>query len=261
VGWQRNDSQSVLLASATMAKSRKKRKSESAAASHQQTPQPTIQKNTEAKETMASGSEAANSRKRKHSSIGETKSQKSTDRAIFNGLMLAISTLESKTNQDTTEEEVDYYNNFKTLSNILKTNGATISPQVHKRVNYLVCTEQALNNLTQRVRQALKRNVDIIDVDWVKTCVVERRRIDANEYLLNDLAKELMDTKEKEKANCKNNASEVIHKDGYESDLPDENAAGWSEPIELDCCCVCHENGDENCPWCTECNINLAKNK
>ena len=34
--------------------------------------------------------------------------------------------------------------------------------------------------------------------------------------------------------------------------------SGWSEAVELDCCCVCHENGDLECPWCTgetECNL------
>ena len=111
-----------------------------------------------------------------------------------------------------------------------------------------------MNNLTQRVRQALKRNVDIVDVDWIKQCVENGSRADADEYLRNDVARELMTVKEKEKQ------AFVTNNGGYESDVPDENAAGWSEPIQLDCCCVCHENGDDNCPWCTDCNLN-KKNK
>jgi len=197
----------------------------------------------------------SNNKKRKHAS--STK-QTSTDRAIFNGLILAISTLESKTiNKESSEATSDTYNNFKLISNLLKSNGATISPQIHKRVHYLVCTTQALDNLTQRVRQTLKRNVDIVHVDWVKVCLETGVRVDAQKYLMKSRARELMD--EKEKAESKTICVEKTINDGYESDIPDENDAGWTSPVQLDCCCVCHENGDENCPWCTECNINLAK--
>ena len=212
---------------------------------------------------QAAGKQEANKatkeRKRKRPSASSSSTPQETS-AIFNGLILAISTLESKvvnaTICTTKEEEdtIETYSNYKTLSSIIKSNGATISPQVHKRVHYLVCTQQAVNNLTQRVRQALKRNVDIVDVDWIKQCVENGSRADADEYLRNDVARELMTVKEKEKQ------AFVTNNGGYESDVPDENAAGWSEPIQLDCCCVCHENGDDNCPWCTDCNLN-KKNK
>ena len=199
-------------------------------------------------------------RKREHPSSDENKSQSNKDRTIFNGLTLAISTLESKTNTQSDSDE--YYTNFKTVSSLLKANGATISPQVHKRVHYLICTEQAVNHLTQRVRQALKRNVDVVNVKWVKLCIENGGRVDVEEYLLNGLATELMNVKtaETKEANKPNSFVGALE-DGYESDIPGENAMGWSEPIALDCCCVCHENGDENCPWCTDCNINLAKKK
>ena len=103
----------------------------------------------------------------------------------------------------------------------------------------------------------MKRNVDIVHVDWVKVCLETGVRVDAQKYLMKSRARELMD--EKEKAESKTICVEKTINDGYESDIPDENDAGWTSPVQLDCCCVCHENGDENCPWCTECNINLAK--
>ncbi|KAL7489405.1 hypothetical protein ACHAW6_015003 [Cyclotella cf. meneghiniana] len=223
----------------------------------------------------ASKGQHAKRRKRKHPSSSETSSQKSAERAIFNGLVLAISTLESTKTTDITmptrnsngnEKSTDSYNNYKTLTNILTTHGAIISPQVHKRVHYLVSTRHAVNNLTQRVRQALKRHVDIVDASWIKECVEGGARVDVENYLLNSLAGGLMAVKEEEKHEATrtddfNETNEKSSKDGYESDIPDENNAGWSSPIQLDCCCVCHENGDENCPWCTECNLTLAKAK
>lgn len=195
-------------------------------------------------------------RKRKSPASSHSTPKKSD---LFNGLTLAISTLESKTLKS---EDNLLYANFKSLSNLLKTHGATISPQVHKRVHYLICTIQAVENLTQRVRQAIRRNVDVLNVDWIEDCIERGERVDPQSYLLNDLAQEnnVMQMKKK-----KDESVTVLQNNdaGYESNgsLPDENAAGWSEPIALDCCCVCHENGDEDCPWCMECNINLAKKK
>lgn len=235
-----------------MAKSEKKRKADNASNGIDRS-----NMNQAAGKQEANKATKERKRKRPSASSSSTPPETSNDRAIFNGLILAISTLESKVVNATTKEEedtIETYSNYKTLSSIIKSNGATISPQVHKRVHYLVCTQQAVNNLTQRVRQALKRNVDIVDVDWIKQCVENGSRADADEYLRNDVARELMTVKEKEKQ------AFVTNNGGYESDAPDENAAGWSEPIQLDCCCVCHENGDDNCPWCTDCNLN-KKNK
>ncbi|KAL3788894.1 hypothetical protein HJC23_002648 [Cyclotella cryptica] len=226
----------------------------------------------------ASERKHANRRKRKHPALAtstETPSQKPLDKAIFNGLIFAISTLESTkttdviteaSNADGNEESAEIYNNFKTLTNVLKTYGAAISPQVHKRVHYLVSTRHAVNNLTQRVRQALKRNVDIVDASWIKECVKRGARVETKVYLLNSLAMGLMSIKEKEKseatrADDSEKRNKHPSKDGYESYIPDASNTGWSSPIQLDCCCVCHENGDDNCPWCTECNLTLAKSK
>ncbi len=210
------------------------------------------------------------------SSIAAT--NKHQEDKIFNGLMLALSTDNKQHQSDSNnsnKEEDDPYNNLKSLKTILQSHGATISPQVHKRVHYLICTPCAITNLTQRIRQAMKRNVDIVSVDWVKKCVDEKRRVDVvtsesdEKYLWNDWAREIMVEKEceKKRTSANNNNSANSNNDdedgGYDSDnIPQEDDnRGWSTPVQLDCCCVCHENGDLNCPWCGECNINLAMKK
>ena len=181
---------------------------------------------------------------------------------IFNGLILALST-DNKQYQSNTDDkqsgnnEDDQYNNLKPLKLLLQTAGATISPQVHKRVHYLICTQSAIDNLTQRIRQAIKRNVDIVNVDWIKKCIQDNNRVDVSPFLCNEIAREIMIEKEREKK--MNSSDGKGNTDGYDSDIPKDDNAGWSTPIELDCCCVCHENGDDNCPWCVDCNINRAK--
>mmetsp|Transcript_2177 Transcript_2177/g.3408 ORF Transcript_2177/g.3408 Transcript_2177/m.3408 type:complete len:222 (+) Transcript_2177:302-967(+) len=144
-----------------------------------------------------------NKRKCKHATPKDDSDTPSSDK-ILNGLIVAISALESKhVKEDTNnKDEDDQYQNYKTLKNVLlKSLGATISPQVHKRVHYLISTENAIQNLTQRVRQALKRNVDIVDVAWVKQCSEQKMRLAVdNNYSSNyELANCLMIEREKEK--------------------------------------------------------------
>ena len=186
-----------------------------------------------------------NKRKRKNPSSSATTSKcvgssNTTTKQIFNGLIVAISTLESKqtncanklTGDDPSNETM---NNTKALKSLLQSLGATVSPQVHKRVHYLISTDSAMQNLTQRVRQAFKRNVDIIDIEWVTKCREKNARVNAGNYLCNELVQCLIEEKEREKR-------KLLASDGIagNSDIPDENA-GWTKPVELDCCCVCHE--------------------
>ena len=130
-------------------------------------------------------------------------------------------------------------NNTKALKSLLQSLGATVSPQVHKRVHYLISTDSAIQNLTQRVRQAFKRNVDIIDIEWVTKCREKNARVNADNYLCNELVQCLMEEKEREKR--KTLASDGIVGEEDSGDIPDQSSAGWTKPIELDCCCVCHE--------------------
>lgn len=42
-----------------------------------------------------------------------------------------------------------------------------------------------------------------------------------------------------------------VQEDGDDNhDVPD---SGWTSPVDVGCCCVCHENGDADCEWCTDC--------
>ena len=179
-------------------------------------------------------------------SDGDPAPTDSTTAKLFNGLTLSISTLESKEMQ-----HVESGQSMKHVKQMLISHGATVAPQVHKRVRCILCTPQAIENLTQRVRQALKRGVDIVDIDWLNDSVRLGKRLEVDGYLRNDLAGALMLEKEAQDdmRQRANNTDEI--------DIPDAHGNGWSEPIELDCCCVCHENGDFNCPWCTtpDCNV------
>ena len=184
----------------------------------------------------------------------------SCEKKLFNGLTLAIS-INQNNNMQTTDGDVSIMStNQKSLKQTLKLHGATISPQIHKRVHYLVCSNTAIQNITRPVRQAYKRNVDIVNVDWVNACITMNTRVNVDDYICNDLVGKLIDEKEKEKNQRSESGIDDVHNNDA---LPDEETTGWSTPIQLDCCCVCHENGDFKCPWCTggeqSCNLTLAR--
>jgi hypothetical protein len=186
---------------------------------------------------------------------------------------MAISTLESKQNEvnnETTSSSNDEYNNYKTLKHILQSHGAAIASQIHKRVHYLLVTDTAVQYLTQRVRQAYKRNVTILYVSWIQECITLGKIVDTTNHLCNDVVACLVN----EKKAIKGSNDEAV----VATTLPtDSNTIGWSTPILLDCCCACHDendgddddNNNNNCPWCIkkygadiDCNIiTLEKQK
>ena len=176
-------------------------------------------------------------------------------KCILNGLTLAVTTLDKKREDtspgtDAQQQQLSWKNTIDKC----KQYGANITSQVHKRVHALIVSDAAVRNATQRVRKAIKLGIPIVDISWIEACIKDDKRVDWTEYLRNDEAKEA--------AESKKNAG-ISGGEGcdvkFDISAEDANAtSGWSEPVELDCCCVCHENGDLECPWCTgetECNL------
>lgn len=193
------------------------------------------------------GSDAPTSAK--HSGVSGKK-------CILNGLTLAVTTLDKK-REDTstgTDAQQQQQLSWKNTIDKCKQYGANITSQVHKRVHALIVSDAAVRNATQRVRKAIKLGIPIVDISWIEACIKDGKRVDWAEYLRNDEAKEAAESKKK-KSSFGGEGCEVK----FDISADDANAtSGWSEPVELDCCCVCHENGDLECPWCTgetECNL------
>ena len=233
-------------------------------------------------------------RKRKHSSTSDectntninstttTTTLNSSNNMIFHGLTIAISTLESKqtngvnNNETTTSSSYsnDEYHNYKTLKHILQSCGATIASQVHKRVHYLIVTDTAVQYLTQRARQAYKRNVTIVYISWIQECIRLGKLVNVDTHVCNDVVESLIN--EKKAITGSTDKAVVAAAAAASKTTLNTNTTRWSSPILLDCCCACHDenNGDDghnnnNCPWCVkkfgahvDCNIiTLEKQK
>jgi len=171
----------------------------------------------------------------------------------LNGLTIAISSLDTGKQHETKE------NSYKSIVEECKVAGASISGQVGKKVFAVVCNRSAVLQCTQRVRKALKKNVMILDIEWVRQSISQGERLDCQQFSLEDLAKEVLEQRETKKHN-----HEMIEEDVEFLSMQDIGSIpslGWSVPVSYGCSCVCHENGDENCKWCTNpmCDINAAK--
>ena len=129
------------------------------------------------------------------------------------------------------------------------------------------------------MRKVIKKKHSIlIDVQWIRDCKSVGRRLDHEGYLLMDFASQQMRevtsasitnriittnaSGDEMESNKKTLLNDNIEVDDYCNEallnIVDE---GWSKPISLDCCCVCHETDRDDCPWCVDCNVTLAKKR
>jgi hypothetical protein len=179
------------------------------------------------------------------------KSKSSPSSPILNGRVLAISTIGE---QESNEGESQAHS-YTAVHQLCLKLGATVSPQVHKRVFALVCTPLAVQRCTQRVRKVIqkqKTTVGLIHVQWLYDCQKENACIDWSPYSLNELGKESLVQFEARPCGA----------------IPD--SIGEEEPsrisqlaeevsIALDCCCVCHDTDRDDCIWCTDCNVTTKR--
>jgi hypothetical protein len=170
----------------------------------------------------------------------------------LNGMTVAVSTLEEK---GKSKSEAGTTTSFKEVAQTCRDLGADVSNQICKRVHVLICTRSAVEYATQRVRKAFKKNIPLVDTAWVQKCQLERARVDFEPYRLEKQATESIHNYNKANAKSgdkKKRSSTDDNMDKEEDEeLPDR---GWSEPADLGCCCVCHEQGTaEDCEWCVDC--------
>lgn len=180
------------------------------------------------------------------------KSKPKKSKSILNGITVSVSTLEVKG-----ESHSDADASFRAVSDLCVSLGASVSSQVCKRVNLLICTPSAVENATQRVRKAYKKRIPLVDMQWLHQCQRERQKVEIDDFRLDDKAKAAIESRasrleeDASQLETKQNTTKNDDKSEVgEEPLPD---AGWSEPVSLGCCCVCHENGSEaDCKWCTD---------
>ena len=220
--------------------------------------------NKKRKTALSSPSKTGSKKKRKRSRSNNTTSASKS--SILSGIILAVSTLQ--TNDTTNEKDTQHQRkettpdtelSYRAVTEHCRTAGATVSSQVHKKVKCVLCTPAAVKQATQRVRKAQKKAIPLVDVAWLFACLHQTKRLDFDAYLLDypEPPKESTGSTSKNKKN--DDTNEDGENDVESVDAKDVPDAGWTEAVDVGCCCVCHENGDTDCPWCTDCNDSAKK--
>lgn len=158
------------------------------------------------------------------------------------GVVLAVSVSAVNGGSEVTGKGKEEHS-FSSVSVLCKSLGAEVMSQVCKRTAALVVTASAVRQATQRVRKAYKKRIPIVETGWVDLCRANGAKEPMTPFRLE---------KEVEDAIRKRGERKLQEKE--EEDAYAIPGAGWSEPLAVGCCCVCHENGTEKeCPWCTDC--------
>jgi hypothetical protein len=133
---------------------------------------------------------------------------------------------------------------------LCKEAGAGTTNQIHKKTFCVVATESAINGETQRIRKAWKKGIPVVHLAWVRQCIDEEQLRPFGDFLVRPSGpkKRIKPTGEESTAKAPKDP---------DTDVKDE---AWSEPVELGCCCLCHDTGAgvTDCEWCVDCGVNVA---
>lgn len=161
---------------------------------------------------------------------------------ILDGVLVSISVWQNTTLRESPLSRVWDESKVKTLLTEL---GATYSRNVHKRVNYLVVSEDAVVRNTQSVRKAAKRSVPMVKAEFLVACKTARSRVDHTPYVVTGKQADGMHTKQK--LDSEIHVNELKEAKG---DLKSKVLMEHAQTFDLGCCCACHDLKSNDCEWC-----------
>jgi hypothetical protein len=186
-----------------------------------------------------------------------TPSQPKNDPMPLHGYVVAVSILQSATSgtkigrgsSETKLQDRSPLCSYQEVCARCRDLGAIVSELISKRVFALVCTKEAANQATQRVRKAIKRRIPIVSVEWIVACQEHGQLVSMEPYRLDSEAGMAINRRQ-------NVRSLTLEKDLEIEDRIELFDAKIGKVIDLGCCCICHEQGSTaNCSWCTNCEV------
>jgi hypothetical protein len=236
-------------------------------------------------------------------SLGKNSTTASTKKQTKGGTSAATAAAATSGNKDEEDDDNHHHHLFtyKQACTMAQELGATVSAQVHNKVHAVLCQIQdssssSSNNswtttktthsrnsddtsscdatshvlsVTQRMKKALKKSIPIWDLQWLVKIHKCHEWIDPEPFY--NVTQVVRENVRRQEQNVKDDITsdegprEVHVQDESEEEYLNTVETGWSEPISLDCCCVCHDDDREDCPWCfqgdAKCIVFLKKSK
>lgn len=184
--------------------------------------------------------------------------QQQQESSDSNSTLLNDETTNEDAPPDTTNNDINgeltIGNTYKSVASFVQQQlGATITHQVHSRVYCVIASPQAIQEPTQRIRKAWKRNIPVVTTQYIYDCVQQQNIIPIptvnempNKYriLPSSSASKSSSTTKK----TLSTPSEPVNHD--------DNVDTPERIIDLGCCCICHDNDNttnDPCEWCIDC--------
>jgi hypothetical protein len=184
-----------------------------------------------------------------------------THPSIWHGLTIVVSTRQPPVVSNPKEEEEEEasppssHHSYKSLTQLCRTLGATVTAQVHGQVHCVLATAEARHPApTQRVRKAWQRGIPVVSLAWLEECQSQRILLPLTNYRV--VPPSIPPT-------C------TWAHPSNKSDLAttnDESAAAVLRTetlVDLKCCCACHDvyaDSGTPCEWCVDCSVQRAQN-
>ena len=118
-------------------------------------------------------------------SNNKNKKQKKQQQYPLQGLVVSVSTLKGDDSNDGSSTSYNYSDVCQSCKEL----GATVMGVVCKRVQFLICTQKAVEQATQRVRKAQKQNIPLVSVEWLEACGKQGQKVDIDSYRLESFSK------------------------------------------------------------------------
>eukprot|EP00041_Stephanoeca_diplocostata_P005330 m.59704 g.59704 ORF g.59704 m.59704 type:complete len:156 (-) comp15714_c1_seq5:708-1175(-) len=136
----------------------------------------------------------------------------------------------------TLQEQEDSQSNVRAL---VESGGGTFSATVHKKIDILVSSKDAVVARTQRIRKAEKHGIPVVGVAFIHECLAGKAWLDPTPYVLAiSKSDPLVTVRESNDRKRKYTAE----------DNDDEPRIATSTSWQ-DCYCACHD--DDDVPYCS----------
>lgn len=192
---------------------------------------------------------------------------KSTSTPLKGRLFCVTVNSSSREGEPSSGADAVSYNDMKRMIEEL---GGKISSTVHKKVDFLVASENAVASATQRIRKAEKYSVPVVRMGMIDHCYVNKSMpTDLSKFVFANISELIAKYKENTRASGSGGGVAASVSVDDAGDITGSSrkkrkaeavASGGSgvsyEPFEFkssavfECACICHDHGEPSCSWC-----------
>jgi hypothetical protein len=166
----------------------------------------------------------------------------------FSGKMIAITVSNSNAVPGDAEDSASY-NDVKREILAL---GGKISSTVHKNVDFLIASDSAVEQCTQRVRKADKYDILVLKVEYVEHCRSNKKDTNTAPFEYSNISAVVKNYEKHAKAKAVGvPASEEEKKPASKKKKRTASEAFTIEhTMACECSCTCHDHGESSCHYC-----------